>query len=263
MLYGLRHQVEAERPAARASWHRRLYLLELVILVAGILIAFSLESWWVDRGEARRQRANLIALRQDFVENRARLDSAADRHHQVQRAGAELLRAAHHPARAPSPDSLSSLVAAVFRLIGFEPVTSAYDNLVNANDLRLVRDAELRLALARFAGQAMRLREVERWQNNQWIFVNQLFINEQLEVSDLLDDWMDARTRTALPPPVASTDWPRVLRDRKLRNIVLQRVIAADDLLRTQRVLQKQTEQIIALIDRALAQTRQARSVQP
>ncbi|MGH7472154.1 MAG: hypothetical protein ACRENP_29745 [Longimicrobiales bacterium] len=224
-----------------------------MILVTGILIAFSLESWWTERGEQKQERAHLTALRADFLQNRERLDSVAVMLGQVQHAGAALLRAVQDPRRAPAADSLSSLVAAVFRLVGFEPVTSAYDNLVNAHDLKLVQDAQLRLALATFASHVVWVKEVERWQNEQWVFLNQSFINERIEVSDLSRYWVGAESRVRLPRSSSITDWPVVLRDRTFRNIVLQRIIAADDVRRTQQALHGQTNQILELLEEAIS----------
>jgi hypothetical protein len=238
--------------ASGRSWRHILDLGRLVIVVLGILIAFSLDSLWSRRKEARETAANLVALRENFRQNGERLDSVAAMLVGVQRAGAELLRIAQSEERAPSADSLGSLVASTFRLASFQPVTSAYDNLIHARNLGLVRDHDLRLALAAFTSQSGWLREVERWQNDQWLLVNQQFLNEHIEVSDLADYWVDEEARALLPRHHVRTEWGAVLGERTFRNIVIQRVVAADDILRTQAALRHHIDTVLTLLDEAL-----------
>src|SRR5688572_21370586 len=190
------------------------YPLRLTIVVFGILIAFGLQSSWQRLTHNHQEHASLIALSEDFRQNLERLDSVEVMLGNVRQAGSELLRIAQGDEDPPSHDSISGLAAVVFMLAGFQPVTSAYDNLINARDLELVRDQELRLALAAFATQVRWLSEVERWQNNQWIFVNQLFLNDRIEVGDLAAHWVSAETRHELPQSISHTDWSALLREQ-------------------------------------------------
>jgi hypothetical protein len=188
------------------------YVRRVTIVVVGILCAFALESWWTGRFESLEVNANLAAMRENFRQNHVRLDSVSSMLSHMQTAGAELMQIAEGTEPAPSADSLSSLVASTFRLAGLQPVTSAYDNLINARDLRLVKDHELRLSLAAFASQLGWLREVERWQNDQWIYVNQAFLNQWIEVSDLSPYWLGADARCCCPrhatQRIGTPSWP-------------------------------------------------------
>lgn len=51
---------------------------ELVLIVAGVLIALGAESAWEDRGERLRAEAYLDALRADMVQARAQVEAAAE-----------------------------------------------------------------------------------------------------------------------------------------------------------------------------------------
>lgn len=69
-----------ERPAGKAtpaSGGRRSagsFLLELLTVVGGILIAFSLDAWWDDRAEARWEVTQLHALHDEFSRNLAEFE---------------------------------------------------------------------------------------------------------------------------------------------------------------------------------------------
>lgn len=125
-------------------------LAEIGIVVAGILIAFSLNSWWESRSDAAQEMAHLSALRADFRQNVERLDGLAEAQDRVSRASEELLVIARGLESAP-PDSVNQLINEVFSSDQFDPVMGAYENLVNSGGLSQIRDDSLRSALASFA----------------------------------------------------------------------------------------------------------------
>ena len=53
------------------GWHA--VGIEIAIVAIGILIAFSLDSWWDGRQEHARELRHLKALYQEFADNRHRL----------------------------------------------------------------------------------------------------------------------------------------------------------------------------------------------
>jgi len=69
-------------------------LAEIGIVVVGILIAFSLNSWWEGRAAAGREQDHLSALQADFTQNVARLHALASSQDRVSRASWDLLQVA-------------------------------------------------------------------------------------------------------------------------------------------------------------------------
>lgn len=128
----------------------RWLLAEIGIVVVGILIAFSLNSWWDGRTAAAREQAHLIALRADFRQNVERLDALAASQDRVSRASRALLVVARDQGSV-SPDSIDRLMGQVFSSDQFDPVMGAYENLVNSGGLAQIRDEGLRGELASFA----------------------------------------------------------------------------------------------------------------
>ena len=128
--------------------------LEVVIVVLGVVIGFQITSW----GQARdlRDRATIQqnALREDFLSNRKQLTSVLKDQELAVTRQREMLRVIHGASARPSGDSLAGLVFSTITFARFEPVLGAYDAMLSAGDLRLVRDPELRSNLAQFAEMA-------------------------------------------------------------------------------------------------------------
>lgn len=136
----------SKRTPGSWSW----VLAETGIVVVGILIAFSLNSWWEGRTAAAQERAHLSSLHTDFEQNVERLDALAVAQDRVSGASGDLLLIARDRAAVP-PDSIDGLIGEVFSSDQFDPVMGAYENLVNSGGLAQVRDDSLRSALASFA----------------------------------------------------------------------------------------------------------------
>jgi hypothetical protein len=127
-------------------------LMETGIVVVGILIAFSVNSWWESRSAQERERAHLHALRADFAQNAERLERLADRHDGISEHSRALLVVARQDRSLP-PDSVVRLVGEVFSSDRFDPVMGAYQGLVHSGGLAQLQDDSLRTALATFASR--------------------------------------------------------------------------------------------------------------
>lgn len=134
--------------ATHASTKR--LILEMLVVVVSILIAFSLDAWWEGRAEARTETAHLRAIRSDFEQNVARLSARVDRQQQIADASRRLLVAISSETP-PVRDSVGTLLSQVFSSGRFVPVMGAYEAVISSGGLAQVRDDSLRLALADFA----------------------------------------------------------------------------------------------------------------
>lgn len=133
----------------RQDWF--MVALEIAIVVIGVVIGFQVTSWGQERDLRDREDAQRAALREDFVANRQQLtDVLADLEVAVARQR-EMLRVVHGHSPRPSQDSLDMLVFSTVTFRRFKPVMGAYDAMLSAGDLRLIRDPDLRSNLAQFA----------------------------------------------------------------------------------------------------------------
>ena len=63
------------RPTLRGL---RWFAAEFLVVVAGILVALALQSWWNDRAARVQEQALLQRLRAEFISNRDRYEEAAN-----------------------------------------------------------------------------------------------------------------------------------------------------------------------------------------
>lgn len=83
----------------------------------------------------------------------------------------------------PSADSLTALTWGAFAFWTFEPLATAYNNLLANGELRLLSDGELAQDLAQLYSQVA-IYHREDFQTSQWEAVNQPFVNRRFEALD-------------------------------------------------------------------------------
>lgn len=125
---------------------------EMVLIVASILLAFALDSWWQDRREAREEVQLLQGLQEEFTQNRQTLEYYLE----FNLRGIEQLTALSAAAASGafgegpvSPDqALEGLVIPPTSDLG----NGVLSTLITSGRLDLLRDRELRKKLAAWNG---------------------------------------------------------------------------------------------------------------
>jgi hypothetical protein len=226
---------------------RRL-LLEALVVIASILIAFALDAWWDQRASQRTEAAHLRALQSDFEQNVSRLEQAIKREERIAEASRSLLLLANRPDASFSGDSVSNLLGQVFNSGRFDPVMGAYEAVVSSGGLAQVRDDSLRLALADFASY-LEGRYFERYSDELYFDFVQSFTG-QLGMSEFVlatDSSTATRLATASQRPSA------LLRNPKFREHLALRYLAERDVAGSYRGLLEKAKRVLELIRGALA----------
>ena|SRR5688572_92995 len=127
---------------------------EIFVVVAGVLIAFGLNAWWIDRSARLEEQMHLRALERDFERNVSIYTTLLEREEEIVTASRELLQLAR---KQPGAEAaiVSPLMGHVFQSLRMEPALDAYQALVNSAGLTLLRDEELRGDLAGFASRGV------------------------------------------------------------------------------------------------------------
>lgn len=126
----------------RIPWLR--VLVEGVVIVASILLAFGIDAWW-DRYQQRGEEQELLAgLESDFVSTLAQLDRVINRHQLFAERAARLESMSDAEVRAIPADSAEAYVRAVSQYMTFEAQGGTLGGLVSAGQLGLLQDSELR-----------------------------------------------------------------------------------------------------------------------
>jgi hypothetical protein len=129
-------------------------LLEGVVVVASILIAFVLDAWWDERGLQSELHQELASVTRELKENRERVVfeiDALDRHVEAGETVAELLGERGTSELVPVPDTLAWFVTLWSPTLDVS--SGALNALIASGRLAQIRNDGVRLGLAGLAGQ--------------------------------------------------------------------------------------------------------------
>jgi hypothetical protein len=124
---------------------RRL-LREVFVIVASILLAFSLDAWWNAQQQENEARALVDGLIREFDEAAAELDRVHARNGQVIAAADEILAMVRGHSGSALIDA--QLLASLLLIPTTNPPGGALQALLSSGDLRLIPDRDLRARLA-------------------------------------------------------------------------------------------------------------------
>jgi hypothetical protein len=162
----------SENRSFRGSFGR--LFLEGVAIIVSILLAFSIDAWWDGHQERQEEERLLIALLDEFRENKELLEEARIHHRAVEQAELELMALAADTSPDISPDSLDQLIGEInwwWSATKFS--TGALNSVVLAGKLHLIRNEELR-------------REVAGWQAE----IAKVHFNEGQDYTTFHEDFM-------------------------------------------------------------------------
>ncbi len=153
----------------RIPW-KRLYV-EAAAIVGSILLAFAIDAWWDEIGDRRSERAVLEALDAEFKKNQELLNEQIDVYHRRASAASALLSLGSSATNL-EPDILNSHWRWVIRGGTYDPSTGVLDAAVSSGNITVIRDPELRVALANWPSLVVDLNDVENLVTN--LIFNQL-----------------------------------------------------------------------------------------
>jgi hypothetical protein len=144
---------------ARGPIKVRALTLELVIVVAGVLIALAADSWWDARDDDQRTDAYLMALEADFSMAQRELDVAIDGYSRVLTLTTEFLtyvQAAERPdGPAPDPWAVDD--------VRFFPPFGTIDALLTTGDIALLPESVRTVLIRERAALDNRLEQSRRF----------------------------------------------------------------------------------------------------
>lgn len=138
----------------RSEWYK--YILELIVITAGVLGAFALNNWNEYRLEKKQEQIILVGLKTEFTQNMAELKS--DHHYNTLCLAAtrELLNKNGQSVPAHTVDSL---FGHVLNYATFDPRVGVVEEIIASGKLNLIQDEVLRYRLTQWSGELNDLEE--------------------------------------------------------------------------------------------------------
>ena len=145
------------------TWRR--LLAEGAVIVASVLLALAADAAWQGHLDRLEERTLLLGLRSEFQDNRARMQ---EERAAIEEAMEALVRLARPSADDPNQAaySWSEIVAPIIRTYSIHLSGGFLSAVLNSGKLDLIRDAELRAALAETSSIEEGADEVQTWVQN-------------------------------------------------------------------------------------------------
>ena len=150
------------------------FAIELVLVVAGILIALAIDGWSEDRVERRSEQTYLELLARDL----GQIESQLQQQIEFESNMANTSVAAYDLINSNEPGELSSQIGKMLVAVSLRRTlflnSAAYTDLISTGNLGLIRDRDLRDRITRYFSDAER-RELIVEKNNR-VYVDDMFL---------------------------------------------------------------------------------------
>jgi hypothetical protein len=128
----------------------RWFAAEIVIVVAGVLIALAINAWWQGRQDAARERTYLLQLAEDLRQTEAIMDERDQLMNSLTGGAVERLIRSFGEADRPPPDSVAAWLSNVAYLATPRPVLGTTEALMNAGDFGAIGNDRLVTAITAY-----------------------------------------------------------------------------------------------------------------
>jgi len=206
-------------------------ILELVVVVVGLFLAFQLDRWYESQRNKSDLQAHLVSLTEDFTDNETRLTSAISQGKQEMEA-AITLRA---EIRKDSPDlsvaELNQLISVTSSLPTFQAVDLAYRNLISGGTLVDLLSSELKKELAEFYAAYELTKLIQNTQELQFVTIWQPYALDNLDYAASNTKEALMRDDTSLRPYIDPELVLTAMKTKQFENIIVLQWETAEDLV--------------------------------
>ena len=116
---------------------------EIILVVIGILLALQINTWNENKQRNQEEKKLLVALLEDFKENKIRIEEAIGKEEDVVNRSKDLIQAMQSKQKGVDPDEIRNWVASGAKSWWkTEFVTGTYDAMVNSGKIELLKNED-------------------------------------------------------------------------------------------------------------------------
>lgn len=220
-------------------------VLDLVVVVVGLFLGLQIDTWWEGQKEARLEVAYLLDIREDFELNKTQLHETIAELESIARDMIVLQQQSALPEPGLSVTELNQKFRSIQKMPTFIPVSRAYTNLTGSGDLKLIRNRQLKNALADYYAAVQVTELVHSTHEMELVHTFQPYIIDSLDYAAVNASRIED---LALPPPIDEASILKALATRTFRNVVAQKWVITTDLLDQHRQMLKRTNDVLQLV---------------
>jgi len=235
----------------RQNWF--VVFIEVLVLVVGIFIGLQVDDWNQLRKDRVEERVYLEELLEDFEANRTALLGTTSKLEEVIPAMTALLEQSAMDTPDWSIGELNEAFSWIHYMPTFFPVERAFANLTSSGDLKIIRNRDLKNALAQYFSAN---KIVELVQNTHEMELVQTFQPYVIEHMDFQAVFYQRVEDFPLPLAVEESRLLEVLGTREFRNNLTQKWTICTDLLDQHRGMQIRTGDVIRILEAEIGKTK-------
>ena len=222
-------------------------ILELVVVVVGLFLAFQLDRWYESQRSKSDLQAHLVSLTEDFSDNETRLTLAISQGKQEMEAAITL----RDEIRKDHPDlsvaELNQLISLTSSLPTFQAVDLAYKNLISSGTLADFLSSDLKEELAEFYAAYELTKLIQNTQELQFVTIWQPYALEHLDYAASNTKQGLMRDDTPLRPYIDPDLVLKAMKTKQFENIIVIQWETAEDLVFDWSGLQERVKRIQAI----------------
>ena len=227
------------------SINYKYFISELLIVVAGILIAVSLNSWREDNADKNREQFYLKSLKTDFEHSLSSLTEIYNQNLESISSVKNLLTVISKNISISKDSSKKLLARPLFGFNRFVPVSGTYKEIISTGSLQILRDDELRIALSSWDDMILRNRQLEDVMFWQYHLINIPYLNKHVARADFSHN-----NNLSLTGRNDKTDYKKLFADTEFENILVNRAGALEEANEYINIMIEQVTHIINLINK-------------
>jgi len=236
-------------------------LVEMVVVVASILIAFGLDAWWQKQGEREEEKAVLVALAEEMTDVRSAIETERSFHEAIAASVVRIKELTSSGSTDVEPDTLDKLLGDLCWWSGESnyPIGTV-TSVISSGNLSLIQDEELRHLVAGWPRIVGDIVENERMEMDLFKTSWMPFLMERIYLPQLRKWFVSIPGKeegpdiiSEVPIRAESTDHRSILLDPKFPNVLEYRLWMQDDILSDFSEFDSELDHLIALIQQELA----------
>jgi len=229
-----------------------IVFIEVLVLVVGVFIGLQVDDWNQLRKDRVEERVYLEELLEDFEANRTALLQSTSSLEEIIPAMTALLEQSAMDTPDWSIGELNDAFRYIHYMPTFFPVERAFANLTGSGDLKIIRNRDLKNALAKYFSASELLELVQNTHEMELVQTFQPYVIEHMDFQAVyrqrIEDFQ-------LPLAVDESRLIEVMNTREFRNILTQKWDICTDLLNQHWGMQVRTDEVIRILETEIKKT--------